>query len=112
MSTFARLTAQVTGHLPDPTVKRYHGFPPDLTGGKDLREPIQAPALVTIEEKMDGVFLFRFTADGHVVGDTWHMTVEEAQKQARFEFPDLLSDWKSVPADIEDVFAFGLNVEN
>jgi hypothetical protein len=54
------------------------------------------------------VFLFRFTADGQVVGDTWHMTLEEAQQQAQFEFGDLLSDWRSVPADVEDLVAFGL----
>ena len=111
MNTPVRLTAKVTGHLPEPKVKHYHGLPPELTGGKDLREPMQAPVLIAIEEKPDGVFLFRFTADGQVVGDTWHMTVEEAQQQARFEFPDLLSDWKSVPADVEDVVAFGLNAE-
>jgi hypothetical protein len=106
-----RMTAKVTGHLPEPKVKHYRGLPPELTGGKDLREPMQSPVLIAIEEKPDGVFLFRFTADGQVVGDTWHVTVEEAQQQARFEFPDLLSDWKSVPADVEDVVAFGLDAE-
>jgi len=103
-----RMTAKVTGHLSEPKVKHYRGLPPELTDGKDLREEMQAPALVAIEEKPDGVFLFRFTADGQVVGDTWHMTVEEAQQQARFEFPNLLSEWKSVPDDVDDLIAFGL----
>jgi hypothetical protein len=102
------MTAKVTGHLAEPKVKHYRGLPPELTGGKDLREQLEAPALVAIEEKPDGVFLFRFTADGQVVGDTWHMTLEEAQQQAQFEFGDLLSDWRSVPADVEDLVAFGL----
>ena len=69
---------------------------------------MEAPALVFIEEKSDGVFLFRFTANGQVVGDTWHMTVEEAKQQAHFEFPEVLSGWISVPADVENVVAFGL----
>lgn len=108
MSMSVRMTAKVTGHLAEPKVKHYRGLPPELTGGKDLREQLEAPALVAIEEKPDGVFLFRFTADGQVVGDTWHMTLEEAQQQAQFEFGDLLSDWRSVPADVEDLVAFGL----
>lgn len=104
-----RMTAKIIGHLAEPQVKHYHGLPPDLTGGHDLREKMEAPVLVIIEEKSDGVFLFRFTADGQVVGDTWHMTVEEAKQQADFEFPGLLSDWKSVPAEVEDVVTFALD---
>ena len=106
-----RLTAKVTGHLPEPKVKHFRGLPPELTGGEDQRELMEAPALIAIEEKPDGVFLFRFTADGQVVGDTWHMTVQEAKQQAHFEFGDLLSDWKSVPADVEDLVSFGLKRE-
>jgi len=106
-----RLTAKVTGQMPEPKVKHYRGLPPELMGGKDVRELMEAPVLITIEEKPDGVFLFRFTADGRVVGDTWHTTVEEAKQQARFEFADLLSDWKSVPADVEDMVSFGLKAE-
>jgi len=103
-----RMTAKITGRLAEPKVKHYRGLPPELTGGQDLREQMEAPALVAIEEKPDGVFLFRFTANGEVVGDTWHMNVEEAQQQARFEFGELLSEWKAVPPDVHDVAAFGL----
>jgi len=66
--------------------------------------------LVAIEETPEGVFLFRFTADGQIVGDTWHRTIAEAQEQAHFEFPGLLSTWKSVPAG-QDLVAFGLAAE-
>jgi len=103
-----RETARVIGHLGEPIVKHYRGLPPELAGGQDGREQMEAPAVVAIEEKPDGVFLFRFTADGKVVGDTWHKTVEEAEQQARFEFPDLLSEWKPVPLLVEDLIAFGL----
>jgi hypothetical protein len=64
--------------------------------------------MVCIEEKPDGVFLFRFTAKGEVAGDTWHMTVEEAQEQALYEFGELLCEWIPVPPDVEDMVSFGL----
>ena len=103
-----RITAKITGRVAEPHVKHYCGLPPELTAGSDHRKQMETPALVCIEETSDGVFLFRFTADGHVVGDTWHTTVEEAKQQARFEFPELLSGWKVVPAEVEDVVEFGL----
>jgi hypothetical protein len=79
-----------------------------LTGGKDLRKRLETPVLIVIEEKADGIFLLRFTPSGNVVGDTWHRTVEEAKEQASFEFRDFLSDWKSVPPDVEDIVSFYL----
>ncbi len=105
---FSRITAKITDRLTKPLVKHYSGLPPELTAGHDLREQMEAPALVFIQETSEGVLLFRFTSDGQVVGDTWHMTMEEAKQQAYFEFPEVLSPWKSVPADVEDVVAFGL----
>ena len=108
MNALTRLMARVTNRSTDPKVKHYRGLPPELTGGKDLRELLEAPVLLVIEKEVDGVFLFRFTAAGQVVGDTWHRTVEEAQQQARFEFGESLSNWISVPADVEDVVSFGL----
>lgn len=106
-----RLIARISGRLLEPKVKYYRGLPPELTDGNDRRELLETPALIAIEEKTDGVFLLRFTADGQVVGDTWHMTVEEAKEQARFEFGALVSDWTSVPAHVEDLLSFGLNHE-
>lgn len=108
VTMLVRITAKITGRLAEPHVKHYHGLPPMLTSDHDFRKQMEAPALVLIEETSDGVFLFRFTADGQVVGDTWHTTVEEAKQQAHFEFPELLSGWKSVPANVENVVAFGL----
>lgn len=109
MRTPVRLVTKVTGHLDEPKVKHYLGMPPELTGGKDLRESLKPADLVVIEEKEDGVFLIRFTADGEDVGDTWHMTVEDAKHQAQFEYGDLLAEWIEVPADVENAVSFGLN---
>ena len=52
--------------------------------------------------------MFRFTIEGTFAGDTWHKTLEDAKHQAHIEFGDLLSDWKSVPDDVQDVISFGL----
>jgi hypothetical protein len=72
---------------------------------------MESPALLLIEAKPDGVFLFRFTADRRCVGDTWHKSVEDAKHQAAFEFNELLSVWKEVPTGINDIVSFGLSVD-
>ncbi len=108
MST--RLVARVIGRIPEPRVKHFHGLPPELTDGKDQRQQLQWPDLLVIESKPDGIFLFRFTADRKIVGDTWHSTIDEAKNQASFEFKNLLSEWKLVPDDVEDAIAFGLKI--
>lgn len=107
MSMPVRLISKITHLPPEPKVKHFRGLPPELTGGSDQREVMQTAALVTIEEKPDGVFLFRFTADGQIVGDTWHMTVDEAKQQAKFEYNDALTAWIPVPAEVEDSISFG-----
>jgi len=73
-----------------------------------LRVAMESPAIIIIEQKPDGVFLYRYTADGRVVGDTWHMTVDDAKEQAHYEYGDSILPWKLVPADTADVVAFGL----
>jgi hypothetical protein len=72
---------------------------------------MEFPVLLIIEEKADGVFLFRFTGDRRCVGDTWHESVDQAKQQAAFEFQGLLSDWKPVPAQVADLISFGLEGE-
>lgn len=73
---------------------------PEQLGGSP--EPMDWPAVVVIEERSDGVFLFRFTDRGEVVGDTWHVSEADARRQARAEYGDLLGPWKEVPANVAD----------
>jgi hypothetical protein len=108
MSTPMRLIAKIVGVLPQPKVRHYRGMPPELTGHEDHRQEMARPSVLVIEEKKDGVFLFRFASDGHCVGDTWHRTIDEAKEQAGYEFENLVSAWGAVPTGIEDVVAFGL----
>jgi hypothetical protein len=103
-----RLVAKLIAQPLTVKVRHYWGFPPELTSGENLREQMPFPAVLLIETDPDGVFLFRFTADGQVVGDTWHETIEDAQHQATFEYENSLSDWIAVPPDVEDVVAFAL----
>lgn len=108
MKNTFRLTARVIVTPSVPKTRHFHGSPPEVAGGEDHRRELESPALLVIEQRHDGVFLFRYTADGRCVGDTWHEAVDAAKKQASFEFNDLLSEWKQVPIDIEDVILFGL----
>jgi hypothetical protein len=41
---------------------------------------------VEIAEQEDGVFLFRYDTRGEWCGESWHLTVEEAKRQAEAEF--------------------------
>jgi hypothetical protein len=114
MSDRIRLTARLNGRLTEPKVKHYVGWPPMLSEGKGRREQLDFPALLSIEEEPDGVFLFRFTEEGRLVGDTWHMTVEEAKQQARYEYGELLCAWIPIPPEVndKDLVSFGLNSDD
>lgn len=91
--------------------QHYKGFPPELTGNVDLRRKMPSSAVLIIEENNDGIFLFRYTAEGACVSDTWHTSVEEAKEQAEFEFDGHISSWKEVPLDIDDEVSFALKIE-
>jgi hypothetical protein len=67
-------------------------------------------AAVAIDPGKDGIFLIRIADDGMVAGDTWHMSIEDAQHQAEFEFDIKASDWKPVPEDVSDIETFLLSV--
>jgi len=62
-------------------------------------------AILSIEVEDDGVFPYRFAADGAFAGDRWHQTIEEVQEQAKFEFANAISDWIAIPPDEKDVVA-------
>jgi hypothetical protein len=110
MTMFTRLCARIAKSQSQPRVRHYRGLPPELSDGDDNREEMSAPSVVVIEERRDGVFLFRFRASGECVGDTWHRSIDEAREQAEFEFGELLSAWRVVPTEVGDVVKFGLQL--
>ena len=71
------------------------------------------PALfLVIEESPEGFFLYRYSVEGDCVGDTWHMSIDEAKHQAAYEYEGLVGNWTDVPPEVEDVVTFGLNRVN
>ena len=91
-----------------PTVQ-YGGMPPELTGDQNLREVLPWPRILLIEEKPDGIFLYRFAQDESYGGDTWHMSLEEAKEQAEYEYGESLGEWRDVPENVKDPVTFALH---
>jgi hypothetical protein len=104
-----RLLATISGGIEAPKVKHYAGLPPELTEGKDTRKELGGARFLVIEENTDGIFLYRYGTQGECVGDTWHMNVDDAKHQASYEYGNSVKEWSSVPAEVEDVVAFGLS---
>jgi hypothetical protein len=92
----------------EPRTKHYHGFPPALTKGIDTRQEMERASFLVIEQKPDGVFLYRFDGDGECVGDTWHTTVVEAKDQASYEFGARVRTWEEIPDETEDIVTYCL----
>jgi hypothetical protein len=103
-----RVFAFLSGKPAAPRVKHYVGPPPQLTGGNDVRQELGPATFLVVDERPDGVFLYRFGAAGECVGDTWHMSVDDAKHQAAYEFEGLIGGWDEVPEGTEDVVAFCL----
>jgi hypothetical protein len=78
-------------------VRHYSGLPPEVTGGVDDRTELPRATLVVLNSTTEGVFLYRYDANGEFVTDTWHASIEDAKEQARFEYEDALEVWKDVP---------------
>ena len=72
----ARLFTILSDRSHPSNVKHYFGVPPELTDGKDARKEARPACFLVIEEKPDGVLLYRFGVRGDCVGDTWHMTID------------------------------------
>ena len=107
MTSPSRFTARVLLMPDSRNTQHFQGVPRAVNGGVETRTALDTPVLLVIEVKTDGVFLFRFSAEGRCVGDTWHKSVDEAKSQAKFEFNELTSVWKVVPEQTDDVLSFG-----
>jgi hypothetical protein len=88
--------------------KHYSGLPPELADGKDARREVPTAAFLVIEEKPDGVFLYRFSAIGECVSDTWHKSIDDAKHQAAYEYGGTVLSWEDVPQVVLDVAEYGL----
>jgi hypothetical protein len=106
-----RLLAKIIDMSHSPRVKHFIGLPPSLTEGVDQRVEMEPATILVIEEKSDGVLLYRYSLDGSFVGDTWHLNIDDAQHQATFEYPGMVLKWDDVPNHVDDVVSFGLEGE-
>lgn len=64
------------------------------------------PDILIIEEdnkETNGFFLYRYTKNGEVAGDTWHVNLEDAKQQAVFEYTDCLANWSIEPEPVSDI---------
>jgi hypothetical protein len=60
--------------------------------------PAAALAICQYEGE-DGFYLFGCNGAWQVVTDTWHSTLDEAIRQAEFEYPGISACWKSLGAE-------------
>lgn len=67
-----------------------------------------ADVVILVADDDPGAMLFRYTAHGEFGGDTWHLTVEEAQESAIYEYGEALQSWADVPADIADAHEYAV----
>ena len=68
-----------------------------------------ADVLLLIAGAEPDAMIFRYTAYGELGGDSWHLTVAEAQEQAGEEYGEALLPWEPVPDDIADAHAYAIN---
>lgn len=54
---------------------------------------LPTPAFVKIEHSDGAYYLLYFDAAGDGVTDTWHQSLEDAKRQAKFEFEIEASEW-------------------
>ena len=103
-----RLLSILSSGIPSLNVKHFVGLPPEVSGGNNARLQMGPPAFLVIDETADGVFLYRYDADGKCVGDTWHINIDDAKHQADYEYEGLMQEWQNVPLNVKDIVAFGL----
>lgn len=85
------------------------GPPSELRNKREGPDPLPYPRFLLFEERVSGVFLFRFTRDRQYAGDTWHKGIEDAKRQAEYEYGDLLGELRTVPDEVKDVLAYAMN---
>ena len=90
--------------------RHYVGLPPELAGGVDNREEMRGAAFLIIEQKPDGFFLYRYNDKGECVGDTWHMSIDDAKGQADSEYGANKQPWQLVANEDGDVVNIALGV--
>lgn len=85
---------RLTANVRTCTGKTRHGVGSIFDGVPVMSEQLPNAARAEIEEGNEGYFLLRFTESSEFAGDTWHQTLDEAKRQAHFEYAIQDDDWK------------------
>lgn len=89
----------------EPRVRHYLGMPPMSDDEPDNRVPLPVASMILlVEDDGDGTYLYRLNEDKEAITDTWHMTVEDAESQAEFEYGVTHQQWEEPPADLVEKF--------
>ena len=68
-----------------------------IAGGRVVRQTrIDDPEYVQISEGDNGYYLLRFNSDNVCLADSWFETLEEAKRQAEFEYAISESHWEHI----------------
>jgi hypothetical protein len=67
-----------------------------LTGGAAPCDDLELPAWLEISEEYDAFFLLYYQADGALMADGWHVSLEHAMRQAAFELGISVDQWQPV----------------
>jgi hypothetical protein len=78
------------------SAERTRKYRESLSGGAAPCEDIELPAWLEISEEYDAFFLLYFQADGTLIADGWHVSLEHAMRQAAFELGITVDEWKPV----------------
>lgn len=71
----------------------------EFVAGKPVPvKTLPVPAWVEISEEEGAFYLLHFDANGTSFADTWHQTLEDAKRQAEFEFGIVAGEWTVVPS--------------
>ena len=104
-----KLMAKIQKTVEKPLVHHFIGLPLRFTQQRDERIRLPQAQVLLIEDRVDGVYLFRFTKNGDYAGDTWHQSIDDAQGQAEYEYQVQAVDWYPIPQNATDALLFMLN---
>lgn len=90
------MTVRLKAKVMRVTGKTVHGLGTIIEGKPVMTQVFPPPAWVEIVEEENAFYLLHFASDGRSMADTWHPTLDEAKRQASFEFEIGEQDWETL----------------
>ncbi len=94
------------------SVFHFAGIPPELSDGNNLLIELPTPDFLLIEKRQSGFYLFRITKNLSYAGDTWHENLQEAKRQAAYEYSIIDMDWRDIPPKVKDGISYILEQDS